>query len=610
MASLRRGACKTCPLGWYADVGASKCDRVPPGSFLEEGSRVKLCAAGHRCRGGDAPQEICAAGFYQESNGSAICLACRGGSFGKKNFRGCVNCPAGWKRHPVDDPDASRCISCPSGWQSDAGANSCDPCPLGKYGSVKGICSDCPKGRYNDDKGLLSCKGCREDTFGTKTGATAPGECQDCKVAFAPFTTTMGRTGVSDPATGCVCAGGEPDGVGQAVQGYYMSDDATVERLMKESDPSKRAICAPCPDGGDCAEDGTDISTLSAKAGFWRPTSISKVFSDCSKGYKGVDAVSIAESRCCPLDPRGPKISSCRVNVSRSNSSEWTPDSQCSANYRGTLCLECVEGFVKVGEVCQRCPGGAVFGSAFAAGLLMSVPVCLGTMVFLIFAKTEKTAEAGHKIFGQLKIFVAFVQILAAMPTVLNDVPWPQSFLSFTVPFTAINFDFVGLLGFGMCSLSVRFADKFVVHMCLPPVFTLAIFLGYVFANMLRPPMTEKVKHHRKAQAIKLTIALLLFMYSGLATRCFTMLKCSNFKGLDYQVLEADPGMVCRGETHSGYIAMSVVFILLYIIGIPLGMWLALWRNRKVIMDQNSARNNDTKFVLAGLYSQCEFWSF
>ena len=105
-------------------------------------------------------------------------------------------------------PDASRCISCPSGWESDAGANSCDPCPLGKYGSVAGVCSDCPKGRYNDDKGLLSCKGCREDTFGTKTGATAPGECLDCKVAFAPFTTTMGRIGVSDPATGCVCAGG------------------------------------------------------------------------------------------------------------------------------------------------------------------------------------------------------------------------------------------------------------------------------------------------------------------------------------------------------------------------------------------------------------------
>ena len=49
--------------------------------------------------------------------------------------------------------------------------------------------------------------------------------------------------------------------------------------------------------------------------------------------------------------------------------------------------------------------------------------VCL--LAFLC-APTDKNARKGKRYFGQIKIILAFLQILAAMPGVFDNVPWPK----------------------------------------------------------------------------------------------------------------------------------------------------------------------------------------
>merc|ERR1711865_740953 len=173
-------------------------------------------------------------------------------------------------------------------------------------------------------------------------------------------------------------------------------------------------------------------------------------------------------------------------------------------------------------------------------------------------------------------------------------------------------------MGFGasFCSMSVPFASKFIVHMSMPPMLAVGILLAYVVSKICKPHTTEELIAHRKSQTFKILIAMILFMYPGLATRCFQMFKCSKFDGVDYLVLETDPSMVCFQEEHMLYLILAGVFIGLYIVGIPLMMFVVLWRNKKHLYvkegEEATEKHNEVAFEIGGLYTQYEpkYWYF
>ena len=148
----------------------------------------------------------------------------------------------------------------------------------------------------------------------------------------------------------------------------------------------------------------------------------------------------------------------------------------------------------------------------------------------------------------------------------------------------------------------------------LIPMLAVGIVTAYVVSNCLKPPKTKKLKSHRKVQTIKLLLALILFMYPGLATRCFQMFKCSQFSGVNYRVLEADPSMICDQEEHTVYVTLSFIFIGIYVVGIPLGMLVTLWRNKQHLYVEDgkepTERQKDVAFELGGMYMQCKFTIF
>merc|ERR1712166_36672 len=285
--------------------------------------------------------------------------------------------------------------------------------------------------------------------------------------------------------------------------------------------------------------------------------------------------------------------------------------------YRGTMCLECIEGYVRVGEECKPCAEGASLGMVFMAGAGMIVPVFIGVLLNLLCeGKTQDAAAKSSRMMGQIKILIAFVQILSSMQTTYNGIPWPTAFLSFTMPLKAINLDVVGLFGASFCSMSVPFASKFIVHMSMPPMLAIGILLAYVVSKIYKASTTQELIAHRKAQTFKLLIAMFLFMYPGLATRCFQMFKCSKFDGVDYLGLETDPSMICFQEEHTMYLILSGVFIGLYIVGIPLMIFFVLWRNKKHLYvkegEEPTEKHNEVEFEFGGLYTQYEprFWYF
>ena len=181
----------------------------------------------------------------------------------------------------------------------------------------------------------------------------------------------------------------------------------------------------------------------------------------------------------------------------------------------------------------------------------------------------------------------------------------PVLFLSFVITWTNSFFSLP------ICASSIHS-----VHMSMPPMLAAAIFTAYAVSNCLKPPNTKAMKAHRKAQTIKLLLGLILFMYPGLATRCFQMFKCSQFEGLTYRVLEADPSMICDQSEHTLYVTLALIFIGVYVIGIPFGMLITLWKNKKHLYvekgQEPTEKQKDIGYELGGMYMQYEprFWYF
>ena len=88
------------------------------------------------------------------------------------------------------------------------------------------------------------------------------------------------------------------------------------------------------------------------------------------------------------------------------------------------------------------------------------------------------------------------------------------------------------------------------------------------------------------------------------------MFKCSSFDGVAYDVLEADPSMVCFGDDHKVYLMLSFVFIFIYVIGVPLIMFVVLWKNKKhlYVLEGTEAteRQKEVEFELGSMYTQCK----
>lgn len=338
-----------------------------------------------------------------------------------------------------------------------------------------------------------------------------------------------------------------------------------------------------------------------------RPNPLSITFSSCAVGFTGTAEIKtvLAERTCCPLI-EGTNRSKC------SNLTFTKPEEQCLDGYNGALCLVCANGWVPQSDGCVQCEGGAQITLVFVTLFIVcSVVYCIIVGVLSCSVHEEKVETAAEGM-GQLKIVIAYIQIFSSLPGVMESVPWPDLFVSFSLPFTAINFNFMSLFAASSCGLSVLFPQQFLVHMTMPVCLTLACLLAYCTSNICGKK-TKEAKEHRKAQAMKIFFVLVNLIYPGLCTSVFTMFRCKTIAGVDDgQVLVADFSVRCGQGDHAMYQILGVVFGLIYIAGVPLSIFIALKMNRQHLYDKSSSKYLEVQYKLGGLYAQYdeEYWWF
>lgn len=224
-------------------------------------------------------------------------------------------------------------------------------------------------------------------------------------------------------------------------------------------------VCADCPAGASCADDGVTLDKLDAQAGWWAADPANLRYYRCKN-----------EAACLPA--------TVSANGSR-------VPAGCAEGYSGLLCDECAAGFFKQWGECTPCPEtrGGAYG--VIVGVAFAVVVCAAVLVrykHLLPIETSKTV-------------VAFAQVSASANSAMS-VPWPTSLRDFFDSMKVAMLDLL-TLSRASCAAPMSFWDSFGVTMGL---FVGASILGVMAlacsdARKLRQER-EQEQRDREAQAV------------------------------------------------------------------------------------------------------------
>ena len=317
--------CKLCPNGTASSAtGASFCNLCASGkeSRSEGLTACKDCEPGTRRINEDVCVD-CKAGKFASFPGTKLCSSCAPGRYSIDGQSKCEECPAGTS-NPLPGGTLSDCKPCLVGEFAPSGSSSCQLCTAGKYANQTGTetCSACPAGFVQPEGGSEHCNGCNASTY-FPTTAEGGVLCIQCeKGSFSNQTSALGNpkcytcTDI-DPnsqiedlqrPTGCMCN-----------EGYYWP--ANREEIK----------CVSCPEGANCANNGTTFETLTALPGFWRANNKSDVFYRCQLRQYCVGGESAR-----------------------------TGASACTDNREGPMCGVCADGYYATGGgICAACPDSA-----------------------------------------------------------------------------------------------------------------------------------------------------------------------------------------------------------------------------------------------------------
>ena len=199
----------------------------------------------------------------------------------------------------------------------------------------------------------------------------------------------------------------------------------------------------------------------------------------------------------------------------------------------------------------------------------------------------------------RFKVVFSWMQIFGSLCVTYEDVPWPDTFKSFSLNVgIMVNLDVMSMFGWTACGFNLPFLEKFLIHMILPVNIIVVMLLARLPSYFLKP----KRRPAQKQRFLKMAITIMLIMYPGICTRIFQVLKCKSLEGFEDKILAADFTISCAGDGRP--IEVVYFFMAVYVVGVPLSILIGLKCNRKHLYDKTSPKHEAINDELGTLYNQ------
>ena len=419
-------------------------------------------------------------------------------------------------------------------------------CPYGNTYSISQGCVPCPVGQFLNGT-TKGCQPCRRGSFSSHEGATSCTDCQELSDATVRYQDEEGQTSCKPCPSFTVRPGNQP---GKSVheclckEGYYQPEDKL-----------NGALCVPCPYGGVCPganQEALNNTRSYPKKGYWGDPLYQQLFI------------------VCPLED-----TSCK------GGNEF----KCAKGYEGRLCALCSKGYYKVAGTCAKCADNQGW-------LATMVSVSTFLIFFVWFAVNKLTAGR----YDAADIFLHFMQLSDIIGNF--NLSFDSNIETWKVASGFVNFD-VDILTMWECYMRWNYLGSFILICSISwlKLFISSLSYGGSYA-MLRISASKQGKWMSKLLAygfhIKSTDELRIMFdemveefaniyvitYNALCARCFYVFMGNTLpNGESY--MTASPDVIMGSHHHKILVAMGIVGLFTYVLGVPLILAAILFRAKQ-----------------------------
>lgn len=549
--------CAPCSIGRYQDkVGEFTCPLCALGKFQDHigSSRCSNCSAGaYTSSEGSFTCTQCLEGSYQQSTGQTECDVCPEGKFQDETGQmGCLNCTPG---RFSGSAGVSKCKICPFGTiQSRYGQPSCETCPAGRHmdtlGSSASECELCQPG-FIANQGSMVCEECKSSVdFQPEMGQQTCVGCPVHSSAANYHSTCMCDAQYYAIPYGDYLLFSEMDPEGYDIYNSIFilgeRSESSDDDVIFDANEYLKFWCVECPEGADCMQSGTVLENVSASEGF----------------FLGLDGSGTTFIPCLN--------SACGI------------DGNCSHGYTGPSCTECDgEGLVLDDFKCIQCP------ETWKTVFIMLGGVVAFTLFLMDKLNDAKQGYLAHNVF--LKIVVSSFQINALALSYAFD--WGElmaGYLNVQSQVSSLGTAYFEVQCFSTTAQGNGFLANSILYLLGPPGMALFIFaFCFIYRyvkNRHLPNVWETARHKSLNTATSAAVLIVFLLQPDLVERGALVFSCVRMGGGSSDLfMTEDLSVQCWSSTHWFYIStLGAGFLLVYIIGVPVGLYLLLSHKRNL----------------------------
>eukprot|EP00941_MAST-03F_sp_MAST-3F-sp1_P004063 g4063.t1 len=217
----------------------------------------------------------------------------------------------------------------------------------------------------------------------------------------------------------------------------------------------------------------------------------------------------------------------------------------------------------------------------------------------LEFGRTLK--EDVEQMIGTLRQVVSHMQVVSQLDFSLG-IEFPTAFEDLFRAFKAINLDFLNILiGFDACNFSTSYANRFYVHMAMLPFFIFILLSAWIICRLWKKfhPAVQFTNLSITDNSIRFLNIIVFCVYPSLSTRIFRVFNSFEINGRRYLRDDATVEADWSNPSYRTLAFISMTFILIYVIGIPVLYVMILSSRRRYLINAKALkRHRDRKMLI------------